>query len=65
MRRLAQRRGLELPTEVARYLLARCPRDPRALVALVERLDRDSLAEQRRLSIPFVRRRLAADEGAA
>ncbi len=64
LRRLAQRRGLELPAEVARYLLARCPRDPRALAALVERLDRDSLAEQRRLSIPFVRRRLAADEGA-
>jgi DnaA family protein len=52
---LAERRGLEMPLEVARYLLGRAPRHPRAMGELVERLDRDSLAAQRRLSIPFVR----------
>lgn len=59
LRQLAARRGLELPPEVARYLLSRCPRDTGELAALIERLDRESLAEQRRLSIPFVRERLS------
>lgn len=58
---LAERRGLVLPDEVAEYLLARCPRDPCSLLALIDRLDRDSLAEQRRLSIPFVRQRIGGD----
>ncbi|RMG33700.1 MAG: DnaA regulatory inactivator Hda [Gammaproteobacteria bacterium] len=58
LQRLAQRRGLSLAGEVADYLLARCPRDPCSLIALIDRLDRDSLAEQRRLSIPFVRSRI-------
>jgi len=56
--RIAQRRGLEMPPEVARYLLQRHSRDVSALTRLIERLDRDSLAEQRRLTIPFVRTRL-------
>lgn len=55
---LASRRGLNMPDEVARYLVERHERDTHSLVRLVERLDRDSLAEQRRLSIPFVRTRL-------
>ncbi len=59
LRQFAARRGLELPPEVARYLLTRCPRDTGELHALIERLDRESLAEQRRLSIPFVRERLS------
>ncbi len=53
--REAARRGLSLPAEVARYLLARCPRDPGRLIALVERLDAAALAAQRRLTVPFVR----------
>ncbi len=55
---LARRRGLEMPDEVARYLVERHDRDTRSLCRLVERLDHDSLAEQRRLSIPFVRTRM-------
>lgn len=55
----ATRRGLEMPEEVARYLVQRHSRDIPRLIKLVERLDRDSLAEQRRLTIPFVRARLA------
>lgn len=58
LQNLARRRGLQMPDEVARYLVERCSRDTHALSALVERLDHDSLAEQRRLSIPFVRTRL-------
>ncbi len=59
LRQLAARRGLDLPPEVARYLLSRYSRDTGELNALIERLDRESLAEQRRLSIPFVRERLS------
>ncbi len=58
IRSLAHRRGLQMPDQVARYLLERHSRDSHALTRLIERLDRDSLAEQRRLSIPFVRTRL-------
>ncbi len=47
--------GLELPEEVAGWLLRRCERDAPALFALLERLDRASLSAQRRLTIPFVR----------
>ncbi len=58
LQQLATRRGLELPDEVARYLLERAPRHPKDLVALVDSLDRASLAEQRRLTVPFVREQL-------
>jgi len=51
----AGRRGLELPVDVARYLLRRCERDMTTLASLLERLDHASLAAQRRLTIPFVR----------
>ena len=50
----ARNRGLEMPEEVARYILARYPRDLDSLFALLDRLDRASLAEQRRLTIPFL-----------
>lgn len=52
---LAARRALKMPEEVARYLLDRSPRHTRDLIAIVECLDRASLAEQRRLTVPFVR----------
>ncbi len=51
----AGRRGIELPAEVARYLLQRCERDMTTLASLLERLDHASLAAKRRLTIPFVR----------
>lgn len=54
----AARRGLDMSSEVARYLLDRYSRDTGQLLQLIERLDHDSLAEQRRLTIPFVRSRL-------
>jgi DnaA family protein len=51
----AQARGMRLPPEVARYILYRCPRDPRSLEQLMDRLDEASLAAQRAPSIPLVR----------
>lgn len=48
-------RGLELPEETARFLLARVERDTESLFGLLDRLDREALAAQRRLTIPFVR----------
>jgi len=52
---LAARHALTLPEEVARYVLTRSSRDPGDLITIIQRLDRASLAEQRRLTIPFVR----------
>ncbi|MEJ2686828.1 MAG: DnaA regulatory inactivator Hda [Gammaproteobacteria bacterium] len=51
----ARRFGLELPAETARYLLRRYPRDLAALFGLLDRLDREALAAQRRLTVPFVK----------
>jgi DnaA family protein len=51
----ADSRGFELPDEVGRYLLRHLPRDMVALFGLLDRLDQLSLAEQRRLTIPFVK----------
>lgn len=52
---LARRCALKLPDDVARYLLDRTPRHPGDLVDTIARLDKASLAEKRRLTIPFVR----------
>lgn len=54
----AARRGLLLEDEAARYLLSRAPRAMSALMDLLEQLDRDSMALQRTLTIPFIKSRL-------
>ncbi|MGQ0619439.1 MAG: HdaA/DnaA family protein [Panacagrimonas sp.] len=54
LRMLATERGLELPDEVARWLLAHLPRDAGTLIATLDQLDRAALSLQRRLSVPFV-----------
>lgn len=51
----ARGRGMELPDEVADYLLRRSPRDMASLFSLLDQLDQASLAAQRKLTIPFVR----------
>lgn len=56
----ARVRGLDLPDEVARYLLNRQQRDIRALVDTLDLLDKASMVHQRRLTIPFVKDVLAA-----
>jgi len=51
----AARRGLELAPAVADYVVSRAGRSPDALLAILERLDHASLAQQRPLSKPFVK----------
>jgi len=55
LRVLAGRLGLRLDDEVLDWWFARQPRDPASLVALLQRVDRASLAAQRRVTIPFLR----------
>src|SRR5690625_3357021 len=55
LRPRAHARGLVLSQDVAQYLLQRLPRDTTALFQCLETLDRASLAQQRRLTIPFVK----------
>ncbi|NOQ93181.1 MAG: DnaA regulatory inactivator Hda [Methylophaga sp.] len=51
----AQARGLELPEEVANYVLRHHSRDMQVLMTLLQNLDKASMIEKRRLTIPFVR----------
>lgn len=53
--RRARHRGLELPDETLTYLTRRAPRDFGTLCRLLDELDLESLAAQRRLTVPFVR----------
>lgn len=55
----ARARGLELGDDVAHYLLQRLPRSMHELFQQLHRLDQASLAEQRKLTIPFVKKILA------
>ncbi|HJR14394.1 MAG TPA: DnaA regulatory inactivator Hda [Rhodanobacteraceae bacterium] len=55
LRVLAGRLGLRLDDEVLDWWFARQPRDPASLVALLQRIDRASLAARRRVTIPFLR----------
>lgn len=48
-------RGLDMPPELAQYLLRHHSRDLTELMQLLHALDKASMAEQRRLTIPFVR----------
>lgn len=54
----AARRGMNLPAEVARYIVSRAPRALGELLELLDQLDQLSLAEQRALTVPFVKRAL-------
>jgi DnaA family protein len=56
-------RGLGLDRAAAEYLLHRVDRDMTGLVRWLERLDHASLTEQRRLTIPFIRKLLSASGG--
>lgn len=51
----AQLRGLELPDNVAEYLLRHYPRDLFALFERLNALDTAAMALQRKLTIPFVK----------
>lgn len=51
----ARRRGLQLDEGVLDFLFRRVGRDLTSLTALLDRIDRESLAAQRRVTIPFLR----------
>lgn len=57
----AQRRGLVLEEAALDWLLRRAGRDLAGLTALLDRLDRASLAAQRRVTVPFLRQALGAE----
>lgn len=60
LRARARERGFEIPSDVATYLLRRRSRDMHSLMALVDCLDQSTLAEQRSVTIPFVKQLLDA-----
>jgi DnaA family protein len=60
LRERAQRRGLVLEDAALEWLLRRVGRDLGGLTALLDRLDRASLAAQRRVTVPFLREVLDA-----
>jgi len=51
----AKNRGLDLTDDVVTYLLKRSPRDMNSLFDLFEKLDKASLVEKRKLTIPFIK----------
>lgn len=51
----AKHRGMELGDDVGEYMMSRYSRDIVDLMALLNKLDKASLTEQRRLTIPFVK----------
>lgn len=59
LRHRAGLRGLRLSDAAGAYLLTHGPRDPRALFALLEALDRETLADGRQLTVPYLRGILA------
>jgi len=63
LRERARRRGLVLEESALDWLLRRTGRDLASLTALLDRLDRASLAAQRRITVPFLRQVLGTDAG--
>lgn len=55
IRQRARLRGLEITDDVAAYIEKHFPRDMQTLVSLLEQLDEQSLIQQRRITIPFIR----------
>jgi DnaA family protein len=55
LRHRASQRGMEIPDDVLRFLSRRIARDPHTLFRWLERLDRESLAAQKKLTVPFVK----------
>lgn len=61
LRQRAQRRGLQLDDAAIEWLLKRVDRDLASLTACLDKLDRASLAAQRRVTVPFLRQVLGAE----
>ncbi|HRQ65724.1 MAG TPA: DnaA regulatory inactivator Hda [Xanthomonadaceae bacterium] len=54
----ADQLGLSMDEAAIEFLFRRFPRDLTALMTLIERLDRESLAAKRRITVPFLRQAL-------
>ena len=52
-------RGILVSDAVAEYIYTRCQRDAKSLFDLLNVLDRLSLVEQRKLTIPFVKQAMS------
>lgn len=63
LRLRARRRGLAIDEPAIDWLLRRVDRDISSLTALLDRLDRASLAAQRRITVPFLRQVLGIETG--
>lgn len=55
LRERAQRRGLVIDDAAIEWLLTHSGRELAALVAVLDKLDRESLAAKRRITVPFLR----------
>lgn len=55
----ANERGFELSDSVAAFLISRCARSMHTLYEVLDKLDKASLAAQRKITIPFVKAVLA------
>jgi len=55
LQRRADQSGLVMSDQVAQYLLSHYPRDMFDLLERLDHLDKASMAQQRRLTIPFVK----------
>jgi len=62
--RRAESMAMELPPEVANYLINRVSRKSDNLFSLLNQLERASMAQQRKLTIPFVKQELALHDAA-
>lgn len=58
----ARRRGLQIDEAAIDWLLRRVERDLGSLTGLLDQLDRESLAAQRRITVPFLRQVLGSQE---
>ena len=53
-----QRLGIELAAEVIRFLSPRLPRNPAKLMDLLAVMDQESLRDQRKITVPWLKQRL-------
>lgn len=59
----AHQRGLRISDDTVRYLLSRSTRDTTELFSILDEIDRASLIEKRRITIPFLQTVLRNNEG--
>ena len=52
----AAARGLEIGADVVRYIMTRTERDMSSLVTILDELDRETILQQRRVTIPFIKK---------